>query len=130
MSRGNNGTARNKLRLRLASEGRPCWICVRAGRSGRIDYSLKFPHPYSFVADEKVPVSKYWLGGYPNAHAAALDYDNLLAAHKCCNEWRSNKTYEETCKAIDEIVRGKAKGRIPSQQPTPSRNWRHPRGGG
>jgi hypothetical protein len=92
------------------------------GRSGTIDYSLKFPHPSSFVVDELVPVSKYWLGGYPSAQAAALDYDNLAAAHKCCNEWRSNKTVEE----VMRIAKGRKGGRRP---PTPaqvrtSRDWR------
>lgn len=126
--RNKNGGARRGLRARLAAEGRPCWICVRAGRTGTIDYSLRFPHPYSFVADEKVPVSKYWLGGYPTPEAAALDYSNLLAAHKCCNEWRSNKTYEDTCAAIDALARkGRASTTRTPQVVRPSRDWRHPR---
>lgn len=119
--RNANGTARRKLRMRLAAEGRPCWICRAAGKSGTIDYSLRFPHPYSFVADEKVPVSRYWLGGYPNAKAAALDYGNLLAAHKCCNEWRGNRTVEEVMEALRE-----KRKRGPRAIVHASRDWRHP----
>ena len=40
----------------------------------------------SFEVDELIPVSR---GGNP------LDKNNLDAAHRCCNEWRSNKTVEE-----------------------------------
>ena len=111
---------------RLRAEGRPCWICVLAGKSGVIDYSLRFPHPYSFVVDELIPVSKYWLGGYPSAQTAALDYANLAAAHKCCNEWRGNKTVDEVKRLIGEMRQGGAKEtpRIVGDV-TPSRDWRN-----
>ena len=119
-----NGAARRKLRDRIRAEGRPCWICVVMGKSAkasRIDYSLRFPHPYSFVLDELVPVSKYWLGGYPTAQAAALDYRNLAAAHKCCNEWRSNMTVDEVMRVAQG--RKRATG-LPSEVKT-SRDWRN-----
>jgi hypothetical protein len=90
------------------------------GKSGAIDYSLRFPHPYSFVVDELVPVSKYWLGGYPSAEAAALDYKNLAAAHKCCNEWRSNKTVDE----VMRIAKRRGGGKKPQTQIKTSRDWR------
>lgn len=124
--RRSNGYQRNLRIKRLKSEGRPCWICVLAGKSGVIDYSLRFPHPYSFVVDELVPVSKYWLGGYPSAQAAALDYNNLAAAHKCCNEWRGNKTVDEVKRLIGEMRQGNAKDtpRIVGDV-TPSRDWRN-----
>ena len=124
--RRSNGYQRNLRIKRLKSEGRPCWICVLAGKSGTIDYSLRFPHPYSFVVDELVPVSKYWLGGYPSAQAAALDYANLAAAHKCCNEWRGNKTVDEVKRLIGEMRQGSAKEtpRIVGDV-TPSRDWRN-----
>ncbi len=124
--RWKNTRERKKLQLRLVAEGRPCWICRLAGRSGTIDYSLKYPHPYSFVMDELVPVSKYWLGGYPSAMACALDYANLAAAHKCCNEWRGNKTVDEVKRLIGEMRQGNAKDtpRIVGDV-TPSRDWRN-----
>lgn len=124
--RWKNGARRRAVCKRLKSEGRSCWICVLAGKSGAIDYSLRFPHPYSFVVDELVPVSKYWLGGYPNAQAAALDYANLAAAHKCCNEWRGNKTVDEVKRLIGEMRQGSAKEtpRIVGDV-TPSRDWRN-----
>ena len=49
----------------------------------------------SFELDELVPVSKYWLGGYPSPEACAMDYANNAATHRCCNNWRKNKTVEE-----------------------------------
>ena len=114
-----NGAARRKLRARLRAEGRPCWICVAMGKHGTIDYSLRFPHPYSFVMDELVPVSKYWLGGYPTPQAAALDYNNLASAHKCCNEWRGNMTVDE----VMRVAQGrKGAKRLPSEVKT-SRDW-------
>lgn len=127
-----NGARRRALRQRLKAEGRPCWICVVMGRSAnaaRIRYDLKFPHPYSFEMDELVPVSKYWLGGYPSAQACALDYDNLAATHRCCNQWRSNKTVDE----VLAIARDLKAGKKPKGRPAPrvigehhtSRDWRH-----
>jgi len=90
------------------------------GKTGCIDYSLRFPHPYSFVIDELVPISRYWLGGYPTAQAAALDYGNLAAAHKCCNEWRGNRTVNE----VMRIANGRKDAkRLPSKVRT-SRDWR------
>lgn len=94
------------------------------GKSGVIDYSLKFPHPYSFELDELVPVSKYWLGGYPNAIACALDYENLAATHRCCNQWRSNRTVDE----VMRVAKGRAGGKRPPTEIKTSRNWRKPKG--
>lgn len=114
-----NGSARTALMRRLRAEGRPCWICRAMGRDGAIDYSLRYPHPYSFAVDELVPVSRYWLGGYPTAAAAALDYDNLAATHKCCNEWRGNKTVDE----VLAIARGRIAGARPEGPVRASRDW-------
>ncbi len=125
--RRRNGHRRNLVIRRLRSEGRPCWICVLAGKPGTIDYSLRFPHPYSFVVDELVPVSKYWLGGYQSAEQAALDYRNLAAAHKCCNEWRGNKTVDEVKRLIAATRSGDASSKdVPRiiGDVTPSRDWR------
>ena len=126
--RRRGGSERDKLRVRIAAEHRPCWICQVMGKSAKaskINYALRFPHPYSFVLDELVPVSKYWLGGYATPEAAALDYNNLAAAHKCCNEWRSNKTVEE----VLAIARGERKKmRKPSGPHNTSRDWSNPKG--
>ena len=81
-----NGTRRDGVRLWLRSQHRPCWICRAFGRSGIIDYSLPAGHPYAFEVDELVPVS---LGGSPFARS------NVDATHRCCNQWRSNKTVQE-----------------------------------
>lgn len=98
------------------------------GKRGTIDYSLRFPHPYSFEVDELVPVSRYWLGGYESAQEAALDYKNLAATHRCCNQWRSNKTVEE----VMRIARANKSGKKTCAKPAPivlgriesSRDWR------
>ena len=119
--RRSNGSRRTALRKRLAAEGRPCWICRVMGRSGRIDYSLRFPHPNSFVVDELVPVSRYELGGYPTPEAAALDYGNLAAAHKCCNEWRGNKTVAEVMRIARQ--RGAASPPRVTGDLEPTRDW-------
>ena len=77
---------RVNVRRWLRSQGRPCWICRAFGRVGTIDYTLPAGHPFSFEVDELVPVS---LGGSPTARS------NVDAAHRCCNQWRSNKTVEQ-----------------------------------
>lgn len=71
-----NGNLRRKLRARLKSEGRPCAICGRP-----IDYALPANDPWSFKADEIVPVSR---GGSP------FDYGNLQPTHRRCNQLKSN----------------------------------------
>ena len=81
-----NGAARDKVRARLKAEGRCCWICKAFGRPDAINYDLPAGHPLSFEVDELVPVSK---GGSP------LEYDNLAATHRRCNEWRGNKSVQE-----------------------------------
>ena len=75
--RNRNGNARRKLRARLRAEGRPCHICGQP-----IDYSLPSGDPWSFEVDELLPVSR---GGNP------LDYSNVDAAHRICNQRRGNK---------------------------------------
>ena len=89
-----NGAARRKVRARLKAEGRGCWICRAFGRPDRIDYDLPPNHPGAFEVDELVPVSK---GGSP------LDYANLEATHRGCNEWRGNRSVAE----VISIARGR-----------------------
>lgn len=86
-----NGTLRRKHRARLKAMGCECGICH--GRYGPIHYDepSDYKHPLSFVVDEIKPVSRWKEFGYPSARAAAEDWNNLQAAHYCCNAWKSNK---------------------------------------
>lgn len=72
-----NGNRRRKLRARLKALGNPCAICGMP-----IDYSLSAGDPMSFEVDEIIPVS---LGG------DELDWNNLQAVHRICNEKKGNK---------------------------------------
>lgn len=81
-----NGHKRRGVKARLRAQGNPCWIC-----GNDIDYSLPAGHPDSFECDEFIPVSRYQLGNYASPQDAALDFDNLRAAHRKCNEWRGNR---------------------------------------
>lgn len=84
---------RVNVRRWLRSQYRPCWICRAFGRSGVIDYSLPARHPLSFEVDELVPVSK---GGSPTSRS------NVDATHRCCNQWRSNRSVEEVMRLARE----------------------------
>lgn len=72
MTWSSNGNAERKLKARLRAQGRPCHICGQP-----IDYSLPPGTPWSFEADHVVPRAR---GG------AVLDYANLDAAHRICNQ--------------------------------------------
>lgn len=97
--RYSNGHARRRLRRWLAAQERGCWICRAFGRPDRIDYDLPAGHPLAFEVDELRPIS---LGGDP------LDYGNVDAAHRYCNEWRGNKTVSEVLRIAAETKRGTA----------------------
>lgn len=99
-----NGNARRKIRARLKAEQRDCWICRAFGRPARIDYDLPARHPMSFEVDELVPVSR---GGSP------VDYDNVAAAHRRCNQWRGNKSVETVLK----IAKGEKQKALALAQP-------------
>lgn len=105
--RRSNGSQRNKNRARMRAEGRECWICKAFGRPAAIDYSLPAGHPLSFELDELIPVSKYQLGNYSSPEQCALDYSNNAATHKCCNNWRKNKTVEEVLEIAAGVRRRK-----------------------
>ncbi|MBS6418860.1 MAG: HNH endonuclease [Olsenella uli] len=107
-ARTRNGNARRKAVARLRAEGRPCWICRAFGRDAAIDYSLPARHPMSFECDELVPVS---LGGSPT------DPRNLAAAHRRCNEWRSNRSVTWVMGQA-EAARGRSVARVEV-----SRSW-------
>ena len=94
-SRHKNGNLRRKYRARLKAQGGPCGICK--GRLGPIHYDEPSDpqHPLSFVVDEIHPVSRWREFGYDSPEAAAQDWNNLQAAHYCCNAAKSNRTVEE-----------------------------------
>ena len=88
--RYSNGTRRRKYRARFKAMGAPCGIC--GGKLGPIHYDepSDSQHPLSFVIDEIRPVSRFREFGYVSPQAAAMDWENLQAAHYCCNQAKSN----------------------------------------
>lgn len=89
--RRQNGHRRNKNRARIKARGDACYLCGRP-----IDYSRTSVHdPFSWVVDEVIPVSRWQEFGYHSARAVAEDFSNLRAAHRICNQRKSNKTIEE-----------------------------------
>lgn len=93
--RHKNGNMRRKHRARLRAIGGPCGICK--GRLGPIHYDepSDSSHPLSFVIDEIRPVSRWREFGYPSPEAAAQDWNNLQAAHWCCNAAKGNKIIDD-----------------------------------
>ena len=87
-----NGTLRRKYRARFKAMDAPCGICK--GKLGRIHYEepSDAKHPLSFVIDEIKPVSKWEQFGYKSAAHAAQDWNNLQAAHYCCNAAKGART--------------------------------------
>ena len=86
-----NGNLRRKHRARFKAMNAPCGIC--GGKFGpiRYDQPSDAQHPLSFVIDEIRPISKFMLFGYGSREEAARDWNNLQAAHYCCNAAKSNK---------------------------------------
>ena len=89
--RYSNGNLRRKYRARFKAMGAPCGICN--GRFGPIHYDepSDHNHPLSFVIDEIKPISRYKEFGYETREAAARDWNNLQAAHYCCNAAKGNR---------------------------------------
>ena len=86
-----NGNMRRKYRARFKAMQAPCGIC--RGKLGEIHYDepSDYLHPLSFVIDEIKPVSRWREFGYSSPHEAAQDWNNLQAAHYCCNQAKSNR---------------------------------------
>lgn len=116
--RYSNGSARRKVRARLKAEGRGCWICRAFGRPDAINYDLPHGHPLAFEVDELKPVSRWAEFGYASATACALDYNNLDATHRRCNEWKSNRSDFE----VWAIARN-AKRNCAKPLPQPFEDW-------
>ena len=93
--RYSNGNLRRKHRARLKAIGGPCGICN--GRLGPIHYDepSDSKHPLSFVIEEIKPISRWREFGYASKEAAAQDWNNLQAAHYCCNAEKSNKIIDK-----------------------------------
>ena len=91
-----NGNLRRKYRARFKAMNAPCGICK--GRLGPIQYDepSDAQHPLSFVIDEIKPVSRWREFGYSSPKAAAQDWNNLQAAHYCCNQAKSNHVEGDT----------------------------------
>lgn len=106
-----SGWARRKLTRRLRALGNPCGICHRP-----IDYSLPPGDPYSFEADEIVPVSR---GG------SELDWDNMQASHRVCNRLKGGRVgfalpflpaRDETAKSLDAKLKAFESGEKPKNE--------------
>lgn len=97
-----NGNLRRKYRARFKAMGAECGICK--GRFGPIHYDepSDHDHPLSFVIDEIRPISKYKQFGYESREAAAKDWNNLQAAHYCCNAAKSDRTSGTVIKKIEQ----------------------------
>ena len=98
-----NGNLRRKHRARFKAMAAPCGIC--GGRLGPIHYDEPSDarHPLSFVIDEIRPISRYREFGYDSRAAAARDWNNLQAAHYCCNAAKGSRTTRD-CKVIRQRV--------------------------
>lgn len=107
--RHQNGALRAKYRARLRAMDAPCGICK--GKLGAIHYDepSDAQHPLSFVIDEIKPVSKWKMFGYSSARAAAEDWNNLQAAHWCCNAAKGDKLGFSIEKNINTPLGGKFK---------------------
>ena len=99
-----NGSLRRKHRARFRAMDAPCGICK--GRLGPIHYDepSDSKHPLSFVIDEIKPVSKWKQFGYASPEAACRDWNNLQAAHYCCNQAKSDKVSNVTVKRIAQKI--------------------------
>lgn len=84
-------SGRDSLRIRVRSLGLPCHVCGLP-----IDYSLPPGHPLCYELDEIVPVAK---GGRPN------DMANTAPAHRCCNQWKSDRMPDEVERIRSEVAR-------------------------
>lgn len=102
-----NGNLRRRCQARLRAMNAPCGIC--GGRLGpiRYDQPSNAQHPLSFVIDEIHPVSRWKEFGYGSASAAAQDWNNLQAAHWCCNAAKGAKVdYQPSRRRLSIIKDG------------------------
>lgn len=105
-----NGSARRKLKARLRALGLPCAICGRP-----IDYDLPAGHPMCFEMDEDRPVSRWREFGYSSARACALDWGNLQAVHRRCNQRKGALTTRELLRGEGARSRGRVRPIVSSR---------------
>lgn len=103
--RSKNGSKRRRYRQRFKAMGLPCHIC---GQPIHYDEPSDSEHPLSFVIDEIIPVSKYYLAGYNSKEQAAQDWNNLAPAHYRCNQLKGNKLNYKI-KKVQQPPRGQIK---------------------
>lgn len=103
--RSKNGNLRRKNRARLKAMGLPCYLC---GRPIRYDQPSDYRHPFSFVVDEEIPVSRWKEFGYDSPEAVANDFNNLRSAHYICNLQKSNRTLQEVKRNMAPRMRSRA----------------------
>ncbi|WP_204207653.1 hypothetical protein [Collinsella sp. An7] len=82
---------RDVLWKRVRALGQPCWICGLP-----IPLDAPAGTPLAFELDELLPVSK---GGDP------ADMANTAPAHRCCNQWRSDRSVSAVGRIRDEVRR-------------------------
>lgn len=80
VSQGRSTTVRDRYRAQVRRTRPPCHLCNEP-----IDYSLRYPDPWSFVVDHIVPLNR---GGTDSL-------DNCAAAHNRCNRDKSDKTPDD-----------------------------------
>ena len=102
--RSANGNLRRKHRARFKAMGSPCGICRGALGPIHYDEPSDSKHPLSFVIDEIRPISKWRQFGYSSPQEAANDWNNLQAAHYCCNQKKGNKYGNFRQEIIDKFV--------------------------
>lgn len=90
-----NGNLRRKYRARFKAMNAPCGICK--GKLGEIHYNepSDSKHPLSFVIDEINPICKWREFGYAAPRKAAEDWNNVQAAHYCCNSAKGGRVQGE-----------------------------------
>ena len=100
-----NGNLRRKHRARLKAMGCECGICNGALGPIHYDEPSDAQHPLSFVVDEIRPVSRWREFGYGSPEEAAQDWNNLQAAHYCCNLKKSNRVgYTINRPKVNQII--------------------------
>ena len=81
-----NTTTRDRDRRAISRTKPPCHICGEP-----IDYSLRYPDPFSFTVDHVHPIAK---GGSDTL-------DNKAAAHFTCNRAKWHRTDEDASGASE-----------------------------